>query len=93
MVCILQIEFTDEQLRKIALHIQKENKMDQFFAPKTRDEELSEEVLTLKQVSELTKIGKQTLVSHIKSGLLKANKVGSQWRVTRKQLKDYAEGI
>ncbi|MCP1996618.1 helix-turn-helix domain-containing protein [Flavobacterium sp. HSC-61S13] len=93
MACFLQIELSDEQLRTIALHIQKENKMDQFFLPKTRDEELSEEVLTLKQVSELTKVNTRTLLSHIKSDLLKAHKVGSQWRVTRKQLKDYAEGI
>ena len=43
-------------------------------------------VYTLEELVDLLKVTKRTLYNYIKSGRLKAGKMGKYWRVTQKQL-------
>lgn len=43
-------------------------------------------VYTLEELVDLLKVTKRTLYNYIKSGRLKAVKMGKYWRVTQKQL-------
>ena len=46
---------------------------------------------TVEEVTELLKVTKVTLYSHIKSGKLVGKKVGRKWIFTEQQIKDFAE--
>jgi len=41
---------------------------------------------TIKEVMELLKLSDETIYRHIRSGKLKAIRVGNQWRVSQKAL-------
>ncbi|MDM1499092.1 helix-turn-helix domain-containing protein [Myroides odoratimimus] len=90
MAIELKITLSDEQLSKIAIHIVNSGLLDRLIEKK--DVPLEEQFLSLREVSNLLGVTTTTLHSHIKSGLLKAQKVGKQWRVNRKALKEYANG-
>lgn len=86
----INFELTDEQLSKIAIHIVNSGLLDRLIEKK--DVPLEEQFLSIREVSNLIGVTTTTLHNHIKIGLLKAQKVGKQWRVNRKALKDYANG-
>lgn len=46
-------------------------------------------VYTLDEVSEIMKLTKRTLYNYIKSGTLKAVKMGKYWRVSEENLRDF----
>lgn len=48
-------------------------------------------VYTLEEVQEILKVTRRTLYSYIKSGKLKAVKVGRYWRVPAKALQEVVE--
>lgn len=86
----IQLELSDEQLRIIALHIISTGMLDTLIDKK--EIPLEEQLLPIKEVAQLTGLTTQTIHNHIKNGLIVAKKVGSQWRISRKSLKDYANG-
>ena len=45
--------------------------------------------MTVKQVAKFTGVTEQTILNHIRSGLLKAERVGKSWRISRQSLKEY----
>ncbi len=51
----------------------------------------NEEVLKLKEVASLLKVGEKTVYSMAKSGELPAFKVRGQWRFSRKDLDSWIE--
>lgn len=48
-----------------------------------------EKVYTLEEISDLIKITRRTLYDYVKTGKLKAVKIGRTWRVTEKQLEEF----
>ena len=48
-------------------------------------------VYTLDEVADILKLTKRTLYSYIKSGKLKASKIGKYWRVSSKALQDFID--
>lgn len=90
MALNINLTLSDEQLSIIARHIVNVGIIDQLLEKK--EVPLEEQLLTIKQVSELTNVTTQTINNHIKSGIINATKVGSQWRISRQALKDYANG-
>lgn len=47
------------------------------------------EYYKLSEVAKIANVHIQTIHRHVKSGKLKANKVGYNWRVSEKNLKEY----
>ena len=47
------------------------------------------EVYTLKEIEDLLHVTRRTLYNWIKSGKLKAFRIGKEWRVTRDALEDF----
>jgi excisionase family DNA binding protein len=48
-------------------------------------------VYSLKEVEQILKVSQRTLYNYIKSGKLKAVKMGKYWRVSHEALKDFTE--
>lgn len=46
-------------------------------------------VYTLEELTEVLQVTRRTLYNYIKSGKLKAAKMGKYWRITEKQLEDF----
>ncbi|MDR2223594.1 MAG: helix-turn-helix domain-containing protein [Flavobacteriaceae bacterium] len=86
----VKVPLTEAQLKQIALYIIQTGMLEQLIEKK--EVPLEEQLLTLRQVANLTGLNPQTINNHIKSGIIKAVKIGSQWRISRKALKDYANG-
>lgn len=55
-----------------------------------KHEETKDTYLSVKQVCEILGISESTVRKHIKSGLLTYTKFGGSYRISRKQLQDYA---
>lgn len=55
------------------------------------DEEELEPYLTPREIMDLLFIGKNTVYQLLNSGQLKGFRVGKQWRVTREELRRFAE--
>lgn len=49
-------------------------------------------VYTLKEVSEVLKVTERTLLTYIKEGKLKANKIGGKWIVSQENLQNFING-
>lgn len=49
------------------------------------------EVYTLKEIEELLQVTRRTLYNWIKSGKLKAFRIGKEWRVTKDALEEFTE--
>lgn len=49
------------------------------------------EVYTLKEIEDLLHVTRRTLYNWIKSGKLKAFRIGKEWRVTREALQDFTQ--
>ena len=49
-------------------------------------------VYTPEEVATMLKVNKVTVYRHIRSGLLRASKIGQQYRISEEQLKDYFDG-
>ncbi len=49
------------------------------------------EVYTLKEIEDLLHVTRRTLYNWIKSGQLKAFRIGKEWRVTRDALEKFME--
>ncbi|OHW61240.1 helix-turn-helix domain protein [Andreesenia angusta] len=49
-------------------------------------------VYTLKEVEPILKVTQRTLYNYIKSGKLKAVKIGKEWRVKHSDLEDFLNG-
>lgn len=47
-------------------------------------------VYTLDEVASIMRLTKRTLYNYVKSGVLRASKVGKYWRVTVQDLQDFA---
>lgn len=45
-------------------------------------------VYTIKETAELLKVTTRSIYSYIKSGKLHAVKIGTQWRITQKDIED-----
>lgn len=46
-------------------------------------------IYSLEEVKDILKVTQRTLYSYIKSGLLKATKIGKYWRVKHTDLQDF----
>ncbi|HRR98121.1 MAG TPA: helix-turn-helix domain-containing protein [Candidatus Syntrophosphaera sp.] len=46
---------------------------------------------TLTEVADILRVTRRTLYNYIKSGKLKAVKMGREWRITYENLKDFIE--
>lgn len=54
---------------------------------------MDEKIYTLQEVADYLKVTRQTVYNYVKTGKLKANKMGSlQYRVTEKQLQNFLTG-
>lgn len=53
---------------------------------------LNKELYKLSEVQELTQLTQRTIYNHIKSGKLRAVKVGGQWRVEKAELNRFIRG-
>ena len=51
-----------------------------------------EEIYTIEELMLITKLSKSTINRHLKSGVLKGNKIGNSWRFTKQQVQDYIDG-
>lgn len=51
-----------------------------------------EKLYTIKDFMEITQLSLSTVLRRIKSGDLKASKLGRQWRIAESDLKDFIEG-
>jgi excisionase family DNA binding protein len=49
------------------------------------------EVYTLKEIEDLLHVTRRTLYNWIKSGKLKAFRIGKEWRVTREALQEFTQ--
>lgn len=49
-------------------------------------------VYNLNEIEDILQVSIRTLYRYIKSGRLKANKIGNKWIVTEQDLKDFIEG-
>lgn len=49
------------------------------------------EVYTLKEIEDLLHVTRRTLYNWIKSGQLKAFRIGKEWRVTREALEEFTQ--
>ena len=50
------------------------------------------ELYTVEEVAEIVKITPYSIRTHINKGLLKAHKIGREWRVTKEDLEKYLKG-
>lgn len=75
----VKITLTDQQVEEI---------LSQKKTPPK--EEQKDTYLSVKQVCEILGISESTVRKHIKSGLLTYTKFGGSYRISRKQLQDYA---
>lgn len=53
---------------------------------------MTERIYTLEEIRELLKVTRRSLYNFIKEGRLEAFKIGREWRVTEKALKDFMRG-
>lgn len=90
MALEIKVDLTEPQLKQIALYIVQTGMIEKLL--EKTETPLEEQFLSIKQVANLTGLNPQTINSHIKSGILEAKKFGSQWRITRQALKNYANG-
>lgn len=86
----VKVPLTESQLKAIALHIVNTGMLEQLIEKK--EIPLDEQLLTLKQVASLTGLSIVTITNYVKNGIIKGVKLGSQWRISRKALKDYVNG-
>ncbi len=49
------------------------------------------EVYTLKEIEDLLHVTRRTLYNWIKSGQLKAFRIGKEWRVTKEALEEFTQ--
>lgn len=49
------------------------------------------EVYTLKEIEDLLRVTRRTLYNWIKSGKLKAFRVGKEWRITKEALEEFTQ--
>jgi excisionase family DNA binding protein len=49
-------------------------------------------VYTLKEVAEVLKVTERTLLTYIKEGKLKANKIGGKWIISQENLQNFING-
>lgn len=49
------------------------------------------EVYTLKEIEELLQVTRRTIYNWIKSGKLKAFRIGKEWRVTKEALEEFTQ--
>ena len=49
------------------------------------------EVMTFKECKELLKVGKNTLLDLIHTGLIQAFKVGSRWKITKQSVIEFIQ--
>lgn len=82
----IEVDLSDDQLKKIAHYI-----VAFGLLPDDENKELplNEQYMTVKQVAKFTELSEQSILNHIKSGLLKAERPGKSWRISRQSLKDY----
>lgn len=57
-----------------------------------KKKEVTEIVYTVKEVAEITKQSTQTVHNHIKHEILKATRLGKDFRITETNLKNYING-
>ncbi|MDM1505382.1 excisionase family DNA-binding protein [Myroides odoratimimus] len=90
MAIELKITLSDEQAQEIARYIVNGGMLDKLLEKKELP--LDQQYLSVKEVAGLTGQTTTTIHSHIKKGLLKAKKLGGLIKITRQDLKDYANG-
>lgn len=90
MALEIRVDLNDEQLKQIAKHIVASGLLPELL--EKNEKPLDEQFMTIKQVASFTDQSTQTIINHIKSGILKANRMGKSWRVSRQSLKDYVNG-
>lgn len=86
MALKVEVDLSDEQLRRIANYIIASGLLPDG---ENKGKPLNEQYMTVNQVAEFTKLSNQTILNHIKSGLLKADRPGKSWKISRQSLKDY----
>lgn len=90
MAIELKIELSDEQMHEIARHIVNSGMLDKLL--QKQDIPLDQQYLSVKEVANLTGQTTATIHTHIKKGLLNAKKLGGLIRISRQDLKNYANG-
>lgn len=83
----ITIKLTEEQVNQIA-----EKVIGKTNEQKEPTGTNSKEYLSVKQCAEILGIAESTIRKHIKGGILKYNKIGGSYRISRDQLKKYANG-
>jgi excisionase family DNA binding protein len=53
---------------------------------------MNEDVFTVKELKKYLKIGENTALKLLKSGKVKANKVGRNWRILKSEVDNYLRG-
>lgn len=89
MALKVEVDLSDEQLKKIAEYISTFGLLPDL---PSKGKPLDEQFMTVKQVAHFTDQSTQTVINHIKQGLLKSNKIGKSHRISRQALKDYTHG-
>lgn len=89
MALKVEVDLSDEQLKKIAEYISTFGLLPDL---PSKEKPLAEQFMTVKQVANFTNQSPQTVINHIKQGLLKSNKTGKSHRISRQALKDYTHG-
>lgn len=54
--------------------------------------ELDIKIYDLKEVESILKVSNKTLLNYIKSGKIKATKIGGKWTITKENLERYVKG-
>lgn len=86
MALKVEVDLSDDQLKKIAHYIVAFGLLP---GGENKEKPLNEQYMTVKQVAKFTGVTEQTILNHIRSGLLKAERVGKFHRISRQSLKEY----
>ncbi len=89
MALKLEVDLSEQQLKKIAEYISTFGLLPDL---ESKEKPLAEQFMTVKQVAHFTNQSTQTVINHIKQGLLKSSKIGKFHRISRQDLKDYTHG-
>ena len=83
MAIEIKMVLTDEDIDRIANAVIEKNKVKETV------QKLENINYTVKDVAKFVKKNKITIRSHIKLGLLEANKIGNTWIITKESLNKY----
>lgn len=84
----IKITLTDEQVAELLSKLEKKKAISRVKSDKT-----DQPFLSIKQTAQVLGVHESTIRKHIRAGLLEYQKFGGSYRISRKNLMDYAEKI